>query len=327
MLMPALKIRHALFAFLTLALPHSLPAQTNIVTTNTASLPAQTNVATTNTAPVYPPPPKGIVELRDVVIGKGGDTDLHADIAYPENATGPLPAVIYIHGGSWRGDTYHGSPIVHLAQSGYVGASIEYRLSKVATWPAQIQDCKLGVRWLRANADQYHVDPNRIGVYGSSAGGHLVACLGTMADVKEFEGNGGYPGVSSAVQAVVDLCGPTDLTDPAINKWLLSRENWLLGVPLEQNPALWKSASPLFYVKAGDPPMFIGHGEADPAVPIDHSIRFDAALTKAGVPHQFLIVKNGGHGFTPKPGTTIDPGSSEINKTVFAFLDKYLKAP
>jgi len=313
MLMPALKLRHYLLIFLTLALP--LP------------IPAQTNAPTTNTAPVYPPPPKGIVFLHDVVIGKGGDTDLHAEIAYPENATGPLPAIIFIHGGGWISGSNKGGPLLRIAQTGYFAASIEYRLSKVAQWPAQIQDCKLGVRWLRANAAQYHVDPNHIGVWGTSAGGHLVACLGTMGDVKEYEGDGGYPGVSSAVQAVVDYYGPTDLTDPALNKPIVTYENTLFGVPFEQNPALWKSASPLFYVKAGDPPMFIAQGDSDILVPIDHSIRFDQALTKAGVPHQFIIVKNGGHDFKPLPGKTLDPSGYEINKALNAFLAKYLKTP
>ena len=290
-----------------------------------------TPAPTTNTAPIYPPTPPGIVYLHTVVIGKGGDTDLHADIAYPENVTAPLPAVIYIHGGGWAFGSYQAlppPPILHLAQTGYFAASIEYRFSKAAKWPAQIQDCKLGVRWLRANAAQYHVDPNRIGVWGESAGGHLVACLGTMADVKEYEGDGGYPGVSSAVQAVVDFFGPTDLTDPALNNpFLLGLENGLLGVPFEKNPALWKSASPLFYVKAGDPPMFIAHGDADVMVPIEHSILLDQALTKAGVPHQFLIVKNAGHGFGHKPGITIDPSRADINKAVDAFLAQYLKTP
>ena len=118
--------------------------------------------------------------------------------------------------GGWIGGTYHWGGIVHLAQTGYFAASIEYRLDNVAKWPAQIEDCKLAVRWLRANAGKYHVDPNRIGVWGGSAGGHLVLCLGTMAEVKEYEGDVGYPGVSSAVQAVVDYYGPTDLVTPNI---------------------------------------------------------------------------------------------------------------
>jgi acetyl esterase/lipase len=311
-IMSFLKSRASLFSLLILALPISLPAQMN--------------APTPNSAPVYPLAPEGIVVLRDVVFGKGGTEDLHADIAYPKNATGPLPAVIYIHGGGWIGGTDKEGDITGLAHHGYFAASIEYRLSNVAKWPAQIQDCKLAVRWLRANAAKYNVDPNRIGTWGASAGGHLVACLGTMADVKEYEGDGGYPGVSSAVQAVVDYFGPTDFTHAGIySPEAIRLTQELFGVPYEQNPDLWKSGSPVFYVKTGDPPMLLVHGDADTLVPLAQSTVFDAALTQAGVPHQFLIVKNAGHGFGPLPGTTIDPSRSDIDQAVYAFLAKHLK--
>ena len=289
---------------------------------------AQTHALTPNAAPVDPPPPKGIAVLHDVVTGKGGDTDLHAEIAYPKDAGAPLPAVIYIHGGGWIGGSYKRAPILHLAQTGYFAASIEYRLSSVAKWPAQIEDCKLAVRWLRANAAHYHVDPNRIGVWGDSAGGHLVDCLGTMADVKNYEGTGGYPGVSSAVDAVVDFYGPTDFTDPGTYSFEATRlTKGLFGVARDQNPGLWKSGSPLAYVKAGDPPMLLVHGDSDEMVPLAQSTVFDAALTQAGVPHQFLIVKNAGHSFRPKPGAVIDPTNAGIQKAVDTFLAKYLKTP
>jgi acetyl esterase/lipase len=313
MRMPLLKHHRCLLILLALALP--------------AALPAQTPAPSVKPSPTYPPAPKGVVVLHDVVIGKGGGRDLHAEIAYPENAAGPLPAVICIHGGGWIGGTHKSSPILHLAQTGYFAASIEYRLSKEAKWPAQIQDCKLGVRWLRANAAQYHVDPNRIAALGGSAGGHLVACLGTMADVKEAEGDGGYPGVSSAVQAVVDYFGPTDMTNPAMYGPFHGLAEQLFGGKFDQNPNLWKSASPLLYVKAGDPPMLLIHGDSDALVPMANSTAFADALTKAGVPNQLVIVKNAGHSFAPKPGTTIDPSNAEIQKIVDAFLAKYLKAP
>jgi acetyl esterase/lipase len=218
---------------------------------------------------------------------------------------------------------------VHLALYGYFAASIEYRLDGVAKWPAQIQDCKLGVRWLRANAQRYHVDPNRIGAWGSSAGGHLVACLGTMGDVKEYEGDGGYPGISSTVQAVVDFYGPTNLTNQVpdvITSDVMHLAERLLGTTYLQNPELWKSASPLAQVKAGDPPMLIVQGDSDHIVLKGQSIDFADALTKAGVPNQLILVKNGDHDFKPLPGTTIDPSNEDIQKAVIAFLDKYLKA-
>jgi len=264
--------------------------------------------------------------LRDVVFGKGGAQDLHATLAYPKNPTGPLPALIHIHGGGWAKGDYNHDDIIHWARAGYFTASIEYRLDGVAKWPAQIQDCKCAVRWLRANAAQYNVDLNRIGVIGESAGGHLVACLGTMADVKEYEGDGGYPGVSSAVQAVVDFYGPTDfITTNMDSSGAAPVVVGLFGVPRVQNPDLWKSGSPVAYVKAGDPPMLLVHGDSDTTVPLEQSIVFDAALTKAGVPHEFVIVKNAGHGLFPSPpGAKIDPDRPVVNQTVLDFLAKYL---
>jgi acetyl esterase/lipase len=297
---------------------------------------AQTN-APESSVPPFSPPPEGIVVLHDVVIGQGGDRDLHAEIAYPRAVPGIsniahpaplLPAVIYIHGGGWMGGSQRQSPILRLAKAGFFAASIEYRLSQEAKWPAQIEDCKLGVRWLRAHAAQYSIDPHRIGVWGASAGGHLAVCLGTMSDMKEYEGNGGYPGVSSAVQAVVDFFGPTDFVSPQIYTPNAQRlTEGLFGVPRDQNPSLWKSGSPLYYVKAGDPPMLIVQGDSDRLVPLGQSLALDAALSKAGVPHQLVVVKNAGHGFTPEPGTTINPTGSEIQADVFAFLSKYLGAP
>jgi acetyl esterase/lipase len=265
--------------------------------------------------------------MRDVVYGSGDGVPLHADIAQPANAGKPLPAIIYIHGGGWIAGSHHDGPIQVIAAHGYFAASIEYRLSNVAKWPAQIEDCQLAVRWLRANAAKYNVDPNRIGAWGDSAGGHLVACLGTMADRKEFAGTE-YPGVSSAVQAVVDFYGPTDFSDAGhYSEAAIRLTEGLFGAPYAQKPDLWKSGSPLFYVKAGDPPVLIVQGAADTLVPPAQSTVFDDALTKAGVPHQLIMVKNAGHGFQPLPGTTIDPSQQQISDAVVAFFDKYLKAP
>jgi acetyl esterase/lipase len=296
-----------------LALPVSVWAQSAVSPTN--SVPTS--------APAMPAPPPGIIFLHDIVIGKGGGRELHADVAYPKHGNKLMPGVVYVHGGGWFTGTYTQSPILRLAGAGYFAASIEYRLSTEAKWPAQIEDCKLGVRWMRANAATYHVDPNHIGAWGDSAGGHLAACLGTMGDVKKFEGEGGYPGVSSAVQAVVDFYGPIDFSNPAV--WLIPKVS-LFTVPYEQDPDLWKSASPLTYVNAGDPPILIAHGDSDRIVHLSNSIEFDAALTAAGVPHQFIIVKNADHGFRPNPGMTINPSWNQLQVDGVEFLAKYLKS-
>ena len=272
-------------------------------------------------------PPAGIEVLHDVVFGKGGTQELHAEIAYPKNASKPIPAILFLHGGGWLSGNYKQSPIRQIAQSGYFGASIEYRLTTVAKWPAQIQDCKLAIRWLRGNAAKYNIDPNRIGVWGETSGGHLAACLATMGDVKEYEGDGGYPGVSSAIQAAVITCPQIDLTNPssfpAAAHFPIER---LFGVPYTGQNEIWKTASPVFYVKAGNPPMFLAHGDSDVLVPVQQTLEFDAALTKAGVPHQLLIAKNGAHGLRPKTGATMEPSMIEITKDFFAFFDKNLKS-
>ena len=275
-----------------------------------------------------PPPPPAIVVLHDVVIGQGGGRDLHAEVAYPKDAKKLLPAVIYIHGGGWRIGSQKQGPFEELARDGYFCASIEYRLTGEAKWPAQIEDYKLSVRWLRANAAKYGVDPNRIGAWGDSAGAHLVSCLATTADLKELEGTGGYPGVSSAVQVAIDYFGPSDFTAASFNDpgGVRGMEE-LFGVPREQNPNLWKSGSPAALVKAGDPPILLVHGLADQSVSVEQSILFDAALTKAGVPHRLVLVKNADHGFKPLPGTTIDPSDPEIKALSLAFLAKYLMPP
>lgn len=272
------------------------------------------------------------LEIQDVVVGKGGGSNLRAAIVAPKTAATLMPAVIWIHGGGWKGGTYKGDLTLPklLAAHGYFCLSIEYRVVKTAQWPAQIEDCKLAVRWLRANAAKYNVDPNRIAAAGASAGGHLAACLGTMVDIKEYEGSGGNPGVSSAVQAVVDFYGPTDFVTPGIySEQATQLTEGLMGKPLAGNEELWKSGSPVFYVKAGAPPMLLIHGDVDGAIPLAQSTVFAEALKKAGVPCEFIVVKRGGHGLclNPKPNLTMKPTEAEITTSMINFLDKYLKTP
>lgn len=281
-----------------------------------------------------PAPPPDVEVGRNLVIGKGGDRGLHAVAAWPKNPNrSPMPAVLWFHGGGWARGDYAANPLVWLAQKGYFTATIEYRLSAEAKWPAQIEDCKLAVRWLRANAARFSVDPNRIGCWGSSAGGHLVACLGTMADQPQFEGDGGYPGTSSAVQAVVDFCGPTDMTEGSegiLGHWKDDAQIAvdLFGGTFKQRPEAWRAGSPITYVHAGEPPFIIVHGDADTSVPPDQSERFAAALERAGVPVQLILVKGGTHTFPPHeaPGKPpAEPDAAAIKAAVLAFLDRNLK--
>jgi len=285
-----------------------------------------------NAAPLIVPP--DVVVTENVEMGKGGDNVLHADVYQPKAPSSPaLPAVIFIHGGGWDTGSYKGgSTKPYLAQHGYVAVSIEYRLSKVAPWPAQIEDCKMAVRWLRSNAAKYGVDPNHIGAWGGSAGGHLAACLGTMGDQPQFEGNGGYPGVSSNVQAVVDGSGPVDFTTgseglkgstPTQDSYMLIK---LFGGSFADKSDIYKQGSPIAYVKAGDPPFLVTHGDQDHSVPIAQAQKMVAALKAANVPVEFIIVHNADHGGKSAPGfPPPTPNADEVNQQALAFLDKYLK--
>ena len=266
-----------------------------------------------------PPPtpvPAGVKATRDIEYVKGGSKAQALDVFAPEKADGALPLIVWIHGGAWSGGDKRLGMALAETTRGYVVASINYRLSGEAKWPAQIFDCKAAVRFLRANAKTYNIDPDRIGVWGSSAGGHLVAMLGTSGDVKELEGDLGNPGVSSRVQAVCDFCGPTDFT--VVDKFpngAVGPVTQLIGGPIAENLEKTKTANPITYVTKDDPPFLIMHGDQDKTVPINQSELLNEALKKAGVWVKFEPVKGAGHGF----------GGPEIMKTVEQFFDEKLK--
>jgi acetyl esterase/lipase len=187
---------------------------------------------------------------------------------------------------------------VYLVSKRYVVASINYRLSQHAVFPAQIEDCKAAVRWLRANASKYHIDPDHIGVWGASAGGHLVALLGTTAEAKQLNGKGGNADHSSRVQCVVDFFGPTDFVrwDPDFNKPVYTMITNLLGSKANENAAKARAASPLFYVNKNSAPLLIVHGDKDPLVPLNQSEAIVEAMKKAGVEARLVVIKGGDHG-------------------------------
>jgi len=321
-------MRIPIFTFLLLASTSLF----GIAQTNSASVPEATPKPASQPATVLPPLPDNLEVIHNVEMGRGGDRILHAEICQPKNPSStPMPAVIFIHGGGWVSGSYKLLPTPFLAEKGYFTADIEYRFDSEAKWPAQIEDCKLAVRWLRANAAKYNVDPNRIGVWGHSAGGHLVACLGTMGDQAQFEGGGGYPGVSSKVQAVVDFSGPIDFTNgsDAILKTLPGTDAKMLvnlfGKPYSEAPEVWKGASPIAYVQAGDPPFLIAAGDNDPSVSPEQAVRMTTALQKVGVPVQYISVPKGGHlgSFPNLPADALDKYG--LRAAVLAFFDKYLK--
>jgi acetyl esterase/lipase len=245
--------------------------------------------------------------------------------------------VVWIHGGGWSGGSRFPAGFSGpLTAAGFAVASVDYRLTSQAgqfgaepvTFPAQIHDVKGAVRWLRANAASYNLDPARFGCWGSSAGGHLSALLGTSGGVAALEGTvGGNAGFSSAVQACADYFGPTDLLN--MNPDVItppgsvldhdapgSPESRLIGFDdpgqgigvlraNQSNPAppypayvtLVTQANPITWVDAGDPPFFVAHGELDATVPQKTSVRLKEALSAAGVANQYWVVPNNGHGF------------------------------
>ena len=269
--------------------------------------------------------PTGKVD-RDVTYCSPNGQAQKMDVYYPSNSTGNAPVVLYVHGGGWTsGDKRSGNgseTIPELVKRGYLVAAVNYRLAPAAKFPAQIEDVKCAVRFLRANATKYGIDPNRIGAMGGSAGGHLVSLLGTSDASSGFEGNGGYAGVSSRVQAVVDMFGPADLTvgfEGASDTLLKG----VFGASSRTDPIV-KNASPVTWISKDDPPFLILHGENDRLVPLSQSQELYDRLTAAGVPAKLVVVKNAGHGFVPDGGQ-ISPSRDELTKMIADFFDARLK--
>ena len=208
-----------------------------------------------------------------------------------------MPLVIWVHGGGWSRGNKDRAPTAGLTRRGFAGASIQYRLSGKASFPAQIHDCKAAVRYLRANAAKYNIDPDRIGVWGASAGGHLVSLLATSDGNKDLEGTvGDNPGVSSRVQAVCDFFGPTDLVDltPRMGSPAIAA---LMGGSAEAKPDAYAAANPITHIDKTDVPFLIMHGDKDTLVPMRQSEMLEKALHAAGVPVTLFVVKGAGHGF------------------------------
>ena len=292
-----------------------------MVATGIASIVAPT-VRAAEPKPAQPNVPN-LVAHRDLEYIPGGHARQKLDLYLPEKAdpSGKKPLIVWVHGGAWLGGSKTPCPALRFVNQGYAVASINYRLSQHATFPAQLEDCKAAIRWLRANAAQYHIDPNRIGVWGASAGGHLVALLGTTGDVKEFD-VGPNAGVSSRVQAVCDFFGPTDFTKMSSFPSTMKHdapdapEAKLIGGPVQENKDKVRRANPIAYVTKDDPPFLIVHGDKDPLVPRNQSELLYDALKKAGVEATFYTVQGGGHGGFKDP---------QVDVLVAQFFQKHLR--
>ncbi len=258
--------------------------------------------------------PPGVKALRDLEYARVGHRPLLLDLYLPEAATGKLPVVVWIHGGGWRAGSKERCPAVWMVPRGYAVASVGYRLSGEAKFPAQIEDCKAAIRFLRAGAAKYGLDPDRIGAWGASAGGHLAALLGTAGEAKELEGPSGEPRVSSRVQAVCDWFGPADLSRLG-TPGARSPVTLLLGGLPDENVQLARMASPISYVSKDDPPFLIMHGDRDRLVPLSQSQLLHEALKKAGVESTWHVVQGAGHGFA----------GPEVAQRVLQFFDRHLR--
>jgi acetyl esterase/lipase len=219
---------------------------------------------------------------------------------------GKLPVVVWIHGGSWNSGSKDFCPIGFMAAQNLAIVSMDYRLDTVAPFPAQLHDCKAVIRWLRANAKNFNLDENHIGIFGVSAGGHLALLLATTADHPQLEGEvGGNLNFSSRVQCVCAFYPPTDLnrlvTDSKIRANANGEVAKLIGGAVAQNVDKAIAASPLTYVDKNCAPVFLMHGGADTLVPPEQSRIFYAALQQAGVEAQLEIIPQKGHGIIAPP--------------------------
>ena len=248
--------------------------------------------------------PPGFKALRDLAYVTGGHERQKLDLYLPPAPKGPL--LVVIHGGGWIGGSKDKAEGLPMLAQGYAVANLDYRLSQHAIFPAQIEDCKSAIRWLRAHAAEYGYDPKCVGVWGGSAGGHLTAMLAATGNVKDFD-VGENLDQSSAIQCGVDVFGPTDLVDwtpPSPNplvqttgaESLLVR---LLGGTAAEKPELAKRASPVTWVTKDCAPLFIMHGTVDPLVGLDQSQKLEAKMKAVGVEVTLDVVEGAGHGDGP----------------------------
>ncbi len=259
--------------------------------------------------------------LWDVTYCKTDDVSLKLDLYLPEARSGQLPVAVYVHGGGWvSGDKRDGTgaqDVPALVRRGYLVAAVNYRLGPQYKFSAQIEDVKCVIRFLRANAPAYGLNPNRVGAWGGSAGGHLVSLLGLSDETTGWD-VGQYLDQPSQVHAVVDYFGPADLTVP----YYAMSSQILRVFGSKDNLA---KASPVTYASASSPPFLIFQGTMDSLVPPEQSQRLYERLTAAGVTSTLVMVQNAGHGFVPLGGP-INPSRIQITTMMVDFFDRYLRS-
>ncbi len=271
--------------------------------------------------------PEGVTVHRDLIYGRAGERELPLDLYLPPDTSSPVPVVMWVHGGGWRGGGKgNGGRALNMTTRGFAVVDVEYRLSGEALFPAQIEDCKTAVRWVRANAKKYNLDSDRIGAWGSSAGGHLVAMMGLTHDENVFETDD-HSQYSSQVQVICNWFGPTDFLRMNDFEGRIdhdaadSPESMLIGAPIQENKEKVAAANPITYVSKNDPPMLIIHGEKDLSVPYNQSELLYAAMQKEGLDVTLYKVVNADHGFR---NATQDSAASLVEMSV-QFLERHLK--
>ena len=269
-----------------------------------------------------PAVPADVTFERGIEYANPDGQHLRLDLAMPKQGAGPFPAIICIHGGGFRAGKREGydALCVRLAQHGYVAMTVSYRLAPKYQFPAAVHDVKAAVRWARANAAKYRIDPDRIAVTGGSAGGHLAQFLAVTAGVKEFEGDGGNPSQSSRVACVVNVYGPSDFTK-SYGKSVDAAEvlPLFLGGNLEKARRRHIRASPLYWVTPDAAPTLCIHGTEDKYVAHEQAVWMVDRLKASGVEAELLTLKGAGHGFKGKDAETAEAA-------LVAFFDKHLKA-
>lgn len=244
----------------------------------------------------------GVATTLDVVYGRVAELELRLDLYRPKGATGLRPGLVFVHGGGWsagerQGFRWHAEQAARL---GYVAVTIDYRLCGQAVWPAQLDDCQRAVRWLRSRAAEFSLDPERLGSFGSSAGGHLAACLG-VRDARD-DGDLALAGLSSRVQCVIDYNGIHDLRSPvAPSNDARAMVTAFLGAPAEQIPEVSADASPITFVDERAAAMLLIHDPGDDVVDYEQSVQLALALMQAGRPVEMLPAPGAGHGFAYSP--------------------------
>ena len=260
---------------------------------------------------------------HDITYCTVDNVDLKLDLYFPKGMSAPAPLVVYVHGGAWMSqDKTSGAGEIDLPliidlslKAGFIVGAVNYRFAPQFQFPAMIEDVKCAIRFLRANAGKYNIDPAHIGAWGGSSGGHLVSLLGATDAEAGFD-VGQYLDQSSRVEAVADLFGHADLPAYFTEKGHLQLRKAVFG-----NFDLIK-ASPVTYITPDDPPFLILHGDADLSVPLDQAQEFYNKLKTAGVPAQLVIVHGGPHGLDA-PGEI--PSPAQLSQIIVDFFTRYLK--